>query len=75
MLITLQMGKLILEDTCDGEIQIKNKEDNTIQTIRLNQDMKNLSNKVWQDMMGCDIEAVVVDDEAVNVYDVTAEEE
>ena len=74
MQFTLYSGKLVLVDTDDGEIHLKNRDDNTIQAIRLNQGLKNNSDKVWEDLMGCDIEAVVVNHEAVKVYDITVEE-
>ena len=74
MLLTLLTGQLVLVDTDEGKIHLKNREDRTIQAIRLNQNLKNYPHNFWENLMGCDIEAVVTGDEAVNVYDVTEEE-
>jgi hypothetical protein len=51
------------------------RDDGTTRAIHLNQKLKNYPHYVWENLIGCNVEVVVMGDEAVNVYDVTKEEE
>ncbi len=74
MIGMLFTGQLILVDTEMAEIQLKDREQDIVETIILDQDMKNVSKNVWKRLIGSEVEVVVIDDKATSVYIPTDEE-
>jgi len=63
-------GQLTYVDTAEGQIQLKDRNDHEVTTI----DITTVPNVNWEELMGFDVEAVVVDGKTKQVYMIKEDE-
>jgi len=61
-------GQLIYVDTEEGQIQLMDKADNQVTTLNIDADTSLPGMIGWEGLLGDDIDVVVIDGKAKNVY-------
>lgn len=61
-------GQLIYVDTEDSQIQVMDKADHQVTDLNIDENTRLPANSSWEELVGDDIEVVVIDGKTQNVY-------
>ena len=61
-------GQLIYVDTEEGQIQLMDRADNQVTALNIDAETRLPGRNDWQNLVGDDIEVVVIDGKTKNVY-------
>lgn len=61
-------GQLIYVDTEDSQIQVMDKADHQVTDFNIDENTRLPANSSWEELVGDDIEVVVIDGKTQNVY-------
>jgi len=66
-------GQLIYVDTEDGQIQVMDSVDHQVTDLSIDENTRLPANSSWEELVGDDIEVVVIDGKTQNIYLLTEE--